>query len=188
MKLTKFKDILKREKTDSYNFKGSEESTKINKDYTNLLMIERLSSGDKIFKNSMKDSQIPNHNSEIEFQTKKISYIPKRKIEFIPSNLMSYGNPNQNLMENLNRNSNSPNSNFNFKNILLDNYKNIDIEYMNFKTNFILRFAKNISNYDKIIGFLDSLTYISKTNYREIFFKLKNLSEKKDKILFETKD
>ena len=189
MKLRKLKDVLKKEKTEKNKIQFSEKI--FNKDLNQFLIVERLSSGEKPYKNSLKDAiEIRNNkNFDSENVSHKISYVQKRKIEFIPSNLMSYGNLTHNPSNN---NNNSPKSktqtNFNFKNPISDNNKNIEIDYMNYKTNFILRFSKNINNYDKIISILDSLTFVNKTYYKENFFKLKNYSEKKDKILFENSD
>jgi hypothetical protein len=56
---------------------------------------------------------------------------------------------------------------------------------MNFKTNFILKFAKNINNYDKLFSFTN---YVSENNKKYVYEgikMLKNYSEKKDRILFD---
>jgi len=63
---------------------------------------------------------------------------------------------------------------------------NIDMDYMNFKTNFLLRFTKNINIYEKILQLIETLVHNNKKYFYTSMEKLRILSEKKDKILLET--
>jgi len=137
--------------------------------------------------------------NEADEGSKTLSYIPKRNVKFIPSNLLSYGNPSTNIaykksqeissLKGTNNNSNIDKSNSNsvFYNYGFHN-KNVDTDYINFKTNFILKFAKNISNYDKIFQNVDAVSDNNKKLISESLTKLKNLSEKKDRILFDNNE
>jgi hypothetical protein len=123
--------------------------------------------------------------------SKTLYYVPKKKVNFVPVNLLSYGNSSSNLPYKKIKNDSS-NSKFfsdNESNTVYFNHgynkKNIDLEYMNFKTNFILKFSKNINKYDKLFSYADYVSDNSKKSVTEGIKMLKNYSEKKDRILFD---
>ncbi len=61
----------------------------------------------------------------------------------------------------------------------------IDMDFLSFKTNFLLKFTKNINQYDKVIKSIESMCQFNKKPFFDGIYKLKYLSEKKDKILLE---
>lgn len=138
--------------------------------------------------------------------SKTLNYLPKNKINFVPSNLLSYGNPSTNMAYKRINNSNKKSENsikiFNENNKELNNSnnflesnsiyynhgynkKNIDSEYMNFKTNFILKFSKNVNNYDKLGSITDTISENNKKLVSDGIKKLKRYAEKKDRVLFD---
>lgn len=133
---------------------------------------------------------------EADQASKTLNYLPKKNIKFVPSNLLSYGNPSTNMayktssMENL-MGKISPKNDIHSNSIYYKqgfNNKSIDTEYINFKTNFILKFSKNIGNFDKLGSFTDSVSDNNKKLVVDGIKKLKNLSEKKDRILFDNNE
>lgn len=154
-------------------------------------------------KNSININQRENDKTkylkEADNISKTLTYIPKKNVKFIPSNLMSYGNPSTNIAYRKSTDSISKSNTFSTGNIELHNSnsvylnygfnkKNVDVEYLNFKTNFILKFSKNISIYDKIFLNMDAVSDNNKKFVSENFMKLKSLSEKKDRILFDNNE
>jgi hypothetical protein len=145
-----------------------------------------------------------------------ISYLPKRKIKFNATNLFSYSNnpprllsrkseenkesiktitsqparPNSNNL-NINNSSKSNSTNYNpLQNICLnENYMSITIpenEYLTFKTNYILKFARNKESYQKISNFIAKISDENKKHVVEYYRKLMHITEKKEKVLFDS--
>jgi hypothetical protein len=63
--------------------------------------------------------------------------------------------------------------------------KTLDSDYINFKTNFIIKFSKNVGNYDKLKSLVDSVSDNNKKWVLDGLKNLKSLSEKKDRIFFD---
>jgi hypothetical protein len=132
-----------------------------------------------------------------------LGYLPKRNIKFTPSNLLSYINPNA-LMKSFKGEENSPNQmqNNQLQNLLQnDNKRNnntciiktfvknsVENEFLSFKTNFILKFARNIEIYEKFIKYFDQISENNKKIILDSYHKLKSLADKKDRILFDSKN
>jgi len=136
-----------------------------------------------------------------------ISYIPKRKVKFIPGNLISHADTNSIPIKIKSQEKNVSKSLFSLNNSLISmnnnnnksNYdvdlvyneygiknNSVDPEYLNFKTNFILKFSKNIAQYEKLYIYTDAVSDNYKRNLAlDNMKKLKNLSEKKDRMFFE---
>ncbi len=208
MKLQNGKSLLEQESAYMRSMKHIES----NKDYLNdLQSFLKVENQIKNSINFSKDFTKSRYLSEADEVSRTLTYIPKRNVKFIPSNLMSYGDPGSNIGLKKSQQQHENNNNFKSKTVrepnshLLDrsnndnthnsvfyNYgfhnKTVDAEYLNFKTNFILKFAKNISKYEKIFHIMDSVSDNNKKFVSESFMKLKSLSEKKDRILFDNNE
>lgn len=200
MKLQNGKRLLESESAYIRSIKDLEGNKDYLNDLHNFLKVENQI---KSSINFSKDFTKSRYLSEADDASRTLSYIPKRNVKFIPSNLMSYGNPSSNMaykksQENPNPKANTvreaTNANFDSSNgsSVFYNYgfhnKSVDADYLNFKTNFILKFSKNVSNYEKIFQVMDSVSDNNKKFVSESFVKLKGLSEKKDRILFDNNE
>jgi hypothetical protein len=61
-----------------------------------------------------------------------------------------------------------------------------DLDLLSFKTNFIVKFSRNLENYDKIFGLLDRVSEANKKIAIDHYYRIKSLTEKKDKVIFNT--
>jgi len=109
-------------------------------------------------------------NSNINCNNNNESDSPKAKTH---NNFFKFSNSNNNTNNYCNKLSNPV-------------INNVDMDYLNFKTNFLLRFTKNINNYTKIMQVIETLVLNNKKYFYTCMEKLKILSEKKDKVLLET--
>ena len=69
--------------------------------------------------------------------------------------------------------------------VRINKYQTSEYDYLNFKTNYILKFAKNIENFEKFSKYFDFISENNKKSFIDHFETLKKLSEKKDRILFD---
>lgn len=192
MKLTQMKNILHNESAYNNSLKDMEGSKEYLNDLNKFLIIDNQMAMGKKSLSYSKSKYI----EEADQASKTLNYIPKKNIKFVPSNLLSYGNPSTNMayktssIDNLignKTNGDSNNSNTIYYKQGFNN-KSIDTEYINFKTNFILKFSKNVGNYEKLSLFTDSVSENNKKLVTDGIKKLKNLSEKKDRILFDNNE
>lgn len=168
----------------------------------------QLKEGEKL-ENKMKESYNENisdfKNNKLPYSDPSHSYVPKRTVKFTPSDLLSYANPNMlkrfggeeslkdsllslkinphesnHLPENMNQNKES-----NKEIIPTYNQTQNNFDHLNFKTNFILKFAKNAEQYDRLGLFFDNITENNKKLVVDCYYKLKSLTDKKDRILFD---
>jgi hypothetical protein len=126
-----------------------------------------------------------------------ISYLPKRKVKFTPMNIMSYPNPasskftinnnNINFLPHQYTNQASNVEKFNSEKLPIKNsgYSKQENEYMNFKTSYVLKYARNMENFDKLKVYLDMISDDNKKYVTEYFKKIKFCSERKDNALFD---
>lgn len=119
----------------------------------------------------------------IEANIPNLSYLPKRNVKFTPSNLMSYPHPKHFARRSLERKE-EPADNLQI-NAINSARNNDDLDYLTFKTNFILKLARNVENYDKLYNFIDIISENNKKIVLEYYNKLKILTEKKDRALFD---
>jgi len=215
MKLQKFKDIIKNEHLSKNIETSTQaivaERIQYNSDAKKLISLERLHSSDirniHTSQHSRNLVNKRNYDLEIEKASKVISYVPKNNVRFIPSDIKSYGNLNNfdfsktninnstyNKMPDYLQHSKTQNNFFKFQNNNLNygndnshaiNLNNIDMDYLNFKTNFLLKFSNNINKYNKLLTVIETLAYNNKKIFHEKIQKLKGLAENKDKILLE---
>jgi hypothetical protein len=205
MKLTAIKNVIHSESAYNSSLKDLEGTRDFLNDLNKFLYINNQTAKKPI--NYSKSKYI----EQADQASKTLNYLPKKNIKFVPTNLFSYGtgspsginSPNLNYRSSsidnflLNKkNSQSPltstQNNQNNDVILNSQYykqgfqnKKLDSDYINFKTNFILKFSKNVGNYDKLISLVDSVSDNNKIWVLDGIKKLKSLSEKKDRIFFD---
>jgi hypothetical protein len=126
-----------------------------------------------------------------------ISYLPKNRIKFTPLNLMSYPSPNKFSIGNKHNSrsdkiedslmpfqmGNKNETSSNGTNYMMSGSEN---EFLTFKTNFILKFAKNVEVYDKVNKYLDIISDSNKKNIFDYFRRIRTCTDKKDQILFDS--
>ena len=137
-----------------------------------------------------------------------LSYLPKRKVKFNAANLLSYSNQPRPLLKRTpeegkeritayqttvivsHSNKSSIISSNPLQNILLHGggpTKAIsENEYLTFKTNYILKFARNKEAYQKTSNFLSKISDENKKHTIEFYRRLLQISEKKDRVLFDS--
>ncbi len=200
MKLQNVKSLLENESAYIRSIKENGGKKDYLNELNNFLKVENQIKGTI---NNSRDFSKQKYFNEADEISKSLTYIPKSRIKFLPSNLMSYGNPSSNIAykksqdltnsKSLNNGNNTTTNNelYNSNSIYYNygyNNKSIDQDYLNFKTNFILKFSKNISNYEKLFLIIDCVSENNRKFITESFVKLKNLSEKKDRILFDNNE
>jgi hypothetical protein len=181
-------------------------NSRASSDLTSFMKVDSLLSTKKKFHSNAK--QIVNGDRDYQkskyFTDKKtneltssISYLPKSRIKFTPLNLMSYPSPNNVIMGNkyTSRSDNKDESVMPFqmgdKNETPSNGNNYTMtgsenEFLTFKTNFILKFAKNIEVYDKVNKYLDIISDTNKKNINDYYRRIRTCTDKKDRLLFDS--
>lgn len=179
----------------------------------------------KMYLNSLNTERKEDYIDELNLDknmNSSLAFIPKRKLKFTPSNLMSYSNPNSymkkfnNAVEkDVEERTSLPfpvftpsyhgldngSSGVNGENKIqtppaISNNANIDslpvhnpsdsADFLTFKTNYILKFARNIENYEKLYKYLEIISENNKKPAMDNFIKLKSIADKKDRALFDT--
>ena len=188
-------------------------SAKSSNDLTGYFNIQSMTnSKKKVIDKSNKETQMKFQNESIEKMSKKneipkldltsrIVYLPKRKVKFTPMNMMSYPNPGSsrftidgdkkenkvmpmqfhyNKNEKLTKEKESKDHAPNFY-----AFNKTESEYLTFKTNYVLKFARNVEAYEKMSKYLDLISDENKKYILDYFRKLKLITDKKDRILFD---
>jgi len=109
----------------------------------------------------------------------KLNYVPKAQIKFTPSSLINH------FSNNVEKKNKFDSNNLYLKYLEKNNGREEDTTKIAFKTSYMMKFAKNMDRYDKILKKFDCLSTNSKKLANDNYFKLKSLSETKDKTLFE---
>lgn len=196
MKLKKFKSVLKNEETNTHDlFALDNTKKKLQIIPKRLISLERLNSENNRQIHSSQSrhkffSNKKNYNLEVDKVSNILNYIPKGNVRFIPHDIASYGE-SDNIDMTKTGTKFSDFSKFNnfskYQDAITENNKSFDLDFMNFKTNFILKFSKNSSLYEKLLSIIDGLSYINKNNIYENVEKIKNTSEKKEILLFDNR-
>lgn len=142
-------------------------------------VINSLSSTSNYFNISNKNSSIGIINCT-EFQINTNNNIKQNSSNYVNNlnknhPIFSTSNQNYNFNDKEN-NSHCSNSNF----------KELEESYYNFKTNYILKFAKHPNYFNKLISLLDRVSDKNKSYLNQSLLKLKAVADKRDKILMNT--
>ena len=110
-----------------------------------------------------------------------ISYLPKRIGKLTTSSLSKLAIP-ENAFKRIIKNNNREIE----KEVKMEIKNQNDLDLLAFKTNFIVKFSRNLENYDKIFLLIDRVSESNKKIAFEYYYRIKSLTEKKDKIIFNT--
>ena len=122
------------------------------------------------------------------YTSSKIVYKPKRNVKLSPKSFPS--NPIKISMDKSVKNTVlnfAVTHDHNLPNIINKNDTNPlqDNDYLTFKTNFILKFTGNIENYNRLTKYFDYISEDKKKALAECSSKLKSITERKDRVLFD---
>jgi len=112
-----------------------------------------------------------------------ISYLPKRKVKFTPFSLISSSQHTTKLFDN--EKENTGDKKINIQNGNNHAYSTTEKDYLEFKTTFILKFARNKKNYERLSQLISSIEEDKKTSL-DYYRKLVLITDKKDRILFDS--
>jgi hypothetical protein len=117
-------------------------------------------------------------------KSKVISYLPKSKVKLTPASFINNQHKITSLIPKEKEKKFEGNSLFNRYQIANTKKEDDNIKVA-FKTSYMLKFAKNMDRYDKLVKKLDCLSGNTKNITIDNYYKIKGLSENKDHLLFE---
>ena len=110
-----------------------------------------------------------------------ISYLPKRNCKVTTSGLSKLPIPENGLKKFFKKEQLESDKEVNME---INNQNDLDL--LSFKTNYIVKFSRNLENYDKIYSLLDRVSENNKKIAFDYYYRIKSLTEKKDKVIFNT--
>ena len=110
-----------------------------------------------------------------------ISYLPKRNCKITTAGLSKLPIPENGLKKFFEKKQMESDKDTNLE---INNQNDLDL--LSFKTNFIVKFSRNLENYDKIYSLLDRVSENNKKIAFDYYYRIKSLTEKKDKVIFNT--
>ena len=107
-----------------------------------------------------------------------ISYLPKRITKLTPSALAQLPVPETAFKRIIKKEMHEKD-----REIKVETKNQNDLDLLSFKTNFIVKFSRNLENYDKIFSLLERVSENNKKIAIDYYYRIKNLTEKKDKVM-----
>ena len=115
------------------------------------------------------------------YNQSSISYLPKRNGKLTTSSLSKLAIP-ENAFKRIIKNDQRETD----KDLKIEMKNQNDLDLMSFKTNFIIKFSRNLENYDKIFSLIDKVSENNRKFACDYYYRIKSLAERKDKIIFNT--
>ena len=110
-----------------------------------------------------------------------ISYLPKRNGKLLTSSLSKLPIPETALKSIIKKDliETKPEKKIEIKN-------QNDLELLSYKNNFLIKYSGNLDNYEKIFSMIDKVSEFNKKIAIDYYYRIKSLTDKKDKIIFDT--
>jgi len=189
-------------KIDSIYEKSIRENVEVNylNELNSFLKVNSKSLTNQGAKNSSREKNSKNYktiNTEKEksYDSEYMIFMPKKKIEnsnaLYYSGLLNYNTISQSdekiFLKSLPQ-QNKPPTNYSKTPLNFHKINNMEMDFMKFKSNYLLKFASNHDDYDKMSNNFNMTSFSNQKFLREYLKNIKSITDKKERILFDNID